>query len=86
MLTKKDIDWLKSELVPALSDQVKKDLHERLDWVAMMLDKQSGNLQSIQTELALIRGSLDTSDVASEKIKRRIDRIEKKLALPSIVD
>lgn len=86
MLTKKDIDWLKSELVPALSDQVKKDVYERLDWVAMMLDKQSGNLQSIQTELALIRGSLDTSDVASEKIKRRIDRIEKKLTLPSIVD
>ncbi|KKT36051.1 MAG: hypothetical protein UW22_C0045G0001, partial [Candidatus Gottesmanbacteria bacterium GW2011_GWB1_44_11c] len=24
MLTKRDIDWLKSELVPALSDQVKK--------------------------------------------------------------
>ena len=54
MLTKKDIDWLKSELVPALSGQVKKDLSKRLDWIETMLDKQSGNIQSIETELTRI--------------------------------
>ena len=54
MLTKKDIDWLKSDLVPAVSGQVKKDLSERLDWIATMLDKQSGNLHSIETEITRI--------------------------------
>ena len=53
MLTKTDIDWLKADLVPALSEQVKKDLSVRLDWIITMLDKQAGNLQSIETEVTL---------------------------------
>jgi len=51
MLTKADIDWLKSELVPALSEQVNKNLSKRLEWIITMLDKQSGNLQSIEKHL-----------------------------------
>ncbi|HCM82127.1 TPA: hypothetical protein DIS60_02075 [Patescibacteria group bacterium] len=86
MLTKRDIDWLKSELVPALSDQVKKDLSERLDWIATMLDKQSGNLQSIQTEIALIRGSLDQKDLNKEQLIKRVTRLEKNLHLPPFAD
>lgn len=31
MLTKTDIDWLKSELVPALADEVQKRLEKKLD-------------------------------------------------------
>lgn len=85
MLTKKDIDWLKSELVPALSGQVKKDLSKRLDWIASMLDKQSGNLQSIETELTLIRGSLETHTTDRSTLIKRIEKIEKHLHLPAAV-
>ncbi|MCX6793583.1 MAG: hypothetical protein NTY06_00575 [Candidatus Gottesmanbacteria bacterium] len=81
MLTKADIDWLKSELVPALSGQVKKDLSERLDWIATMLDKQSGNLQSIETELTLIRGSLETHTTDHSTLIKRIEKVEKHLHL-----
>jgi len=57
-LTKADIDWLKDELVPAISSQVQKDLSQRLDWISSMLDSQSGNILAIQQELILIRKSL----------------------------
>jgi len=86
MLIKRDIDWLKSELVPALSDQVKKDLSERLDWIATMLDKQAGNLQSIDTEITLIRGSLDKKDSNKELLTKRVERLEKNLNLPPFAD
>lgn len=81
MLTKADIDLLKSELIPAVSEQIKKDLTARLDWIATMLDKQSGNLQSVETELTIIRGMLesDTSDVSA--LKTRVGKVEKHLNL-----
>lgn len=86
MLTKTDINWLKSELVPALSDQVKKDLSKRLDWITTMLDKQSGNLSSIQTEITLIRGLLDQKDLDKDLLNKRIERLEKNLRLPPLAD
>lgn len=82
MLTKTDIDWLKSELVPALSEQVKKDLSVRLDWIATMLDKQTGNLQSIETELTLIRGSIESDSTDQTALITRIEEIEKHLNIP----
>ena len=85
MLTNCDIDWLKRELIPALSDQVKKDISTRLDWISTMLDKQSGNLSAIQTELTLIRGSLDESDVTKGQLVKRIERLEKNLHLPPVI-
>lgn len=83
MLTKKDIDWLESELVPALSGQVKKDLSKRPDSIATMLDKQSGNLQSIETELTLIRGSLETHTADQSTLIKRIEKVEKRLHIPA---
>ncbi|MFH1533480.1 MAG: hypothetical protein ABID64_00940 [Nitrospirota bacterium] len=77
MLTKGDIDWMKSELVPALSEQVKKDISVRLDWIVTMLDKQSGNLQSIEKELTLIRASLDTNDENQSSVEKRVENLEK---------
>lgn len=77
MLTKGDIDWMKSELVPALSEQVKKDISARLDWIVTMLDKQSGNLQSIEKELTLIRASLDTNDTNQSSLEKRVEDLEK---------
>jgi len=82
MLTKVDIDRLKSELVPALSTQVKKDLSERLDWIATMLDKQAGNLQSIETELTLIRASLETNTTDQSTLIKRVEKVEKHLNIP----
>jgi len=86
MLTKRDIDWLKSELIPALSDRVKKDLSDRLDWISSMLDKQSGNLAAIQTELTFISAPIDGIDTDKSQIKKRIERMEKKLTLPPLAD
>jgi uncharacterized membrane protein YheB (UPF0754 family) len=37
MLTKADIDWLKSELVPALADAVQKKLEKKLDNISTKL-------------------------------------------------
>lgn len=76
-LTLADIDWLKSELVPALSEQVKKDLEIRLDWIKTMLDKQSGNLQSIETELTLIRASIESDSTDLTGLRTRIEALEK---------
>jgi len=83
MLTKGDIDWLKSELVPALSEQVKKDLSTRLDWIAAILDKQAGNLQSIETEVTLIRTSLETNATNQSSLEKRVENLEKHAKLHS---
>lgn len=77
MLTKADIDSLKSDLVPALSEQVKKDLSVRLDWIITMLDKQAGNLQSIETEVTLIRASLETDTTNQSLLEKRVKNLEK---------
>ncbi len=68
---------MKSELVPALSQQVKKDISARLDRIVTMLDKQSGNLQSIEKELTLIRASLDTNDTNQSSLEKRVKDLEK---------
>lgn len=85
MLTKADIDWMKSEIVPALSDQVKKDVSTKLDWIATMLDKQSGNLQSIQTEIVLIRGLLETNASDQKMLKKHVSTLEQKLQMKPAV-
>lgn len=81
MLTKTDIDWLKSDLVPALSEQVKKDLSVRLDWIITMLDKQAGNLQSIETEVTLIRASLETDTTNQSLLEKRVKNLEKNVRI-----
>jgi len=86
MLTKTDIDWMKSELVPALSEQVKKDLSSKLDWIVTMLDKQSGNLAAIEKELTLIRASLDTNDENQSTLEKRIENLEKQAKLLPIAN
>lgn len=81
MLTKTDIDWMKSVLVPALSEQVKKDLSSKLDWIVTMLDKQAGNLQSIETEVTLIRASLETNTTDQSTLEKRVENLEKNAKL-----
>ena len=39
MLTKSDIDWLKSELIPATADAVQKKLAKKLDDIDTKLKK-----------------------------------------------
>lgn len=81
MLTKADIDSLKLDLVPALSEQVKKDLSVRLDWIITMLDKQAGNLQSIETEVTLIRASLETDTTNQSLLEKRVKNLEKNVRI-----
>lgn len=83
MLTKADIDWLKSELVPALSARVKKDLSTRLDWIVTILDKQSGNLRSIETELTLMRESIESNSADQTTLIKRVEKVEKHLHFPT---
>jgi hypothetical protein len=50
MLTKADIDWLKSELVPALAEAVQKKLEKKLDEISTKLDKFTGDIKAKREE------------------------------------
>ena len=56
MLTKADIDWLKSELVPALASAVQKGLKRKLDDISTKLDKFVGDIKAKREEQALHQG------------------------------
>lgn len=75
MLTKSDIDWLKSDLVPALADAVQKKLERKLDNINTKLDKFVGDIQSKREEQTLHDGKHDD-------IEERVTTIEKHLHLP----
>ncbi len=46
MLTKPDVDWLKSEFLPELAEAVKKGLADKLDSIDTKLDKFVGEIQN----------------------------------------
>lgn len=75
MLTKADIDWLKSELVPALADGVQKKLEKKLDSINTKLDKFVGDIQGNREEQTLLQGK-------HEDLEERVESIEKHLHLP----
>lgn len=75
MLTKVDIDWLKSELVPALADAVQKKLEKKLNDISTKLDKFVGDIQSKREEQTLHQGK-------HEDIEERVAIIEKHLHFP----
>lgn len=76
MLTKADIDWLKSELVPALADAVQKKLEKKLDDINTKLDKFFGDIQSKREEQTLHQGKHDD-------LEERVSKIEKQLHFPA---
>lgn len=75
MLTKADIDWLKSELVPALADAVQRKLEKKLDGINTNLDKFVGDIQAKREEQTLHLGK-------HENLEERVATIEKRLHLP----
>ena len=75
MLTKADIDWLTSELVPTLADAVQKKLEKKLNDISTKLDKFVGDIQAKREEQALHQGK-------HEDIEERVTTIEKHLHLP----
>ena len=75
MLTKADIDWLKSELVPALAAAVQKGLKKKLDDISTKLDKFVGDIQAKREEQVLHEGK-------HENLEERVTTIEKHLHLP----
>jgi len=77
MLTKADIDWLKSELVPALADAVQKKIEKKLDDISMKLDKFVGDIQAKREEQTLHDGK-------HEDIEERMSTIEKHLHIPAV--
>ena len=72
MLTKSDTAWLKSELVPALADEVEHRLKKKLDDVSIKLDKFVGEIQKRRQEQTLHQGQ-------HRRINDRLDKIEKRL-------
>jgi hypothetical protein len=75
MLTKTDIDWLKSELVPTLADAVQKRLEKKLNDISTKLDKFVGDIQAKREEQILHQGK-------HEDIEERVTTIEKQLHIP----
>ena len=75
MLTKVDIDWLKSEFVPALADAVQKRLERKLNDINTKLDKFVGDIQAKREEQALHEGN-------HENLEGRVTTIEKHLHIP----
>ncbi len=75
MLTKADIDWLKSEFVPAVSNAVQKGLAKKLDSISTKLDKFTGDIQAKREEQTLHQGK-------HEDLEERVTTIEKHLHLP----
>ena len=72
MLTKSDIDWLKSEFMPDLVTQVKKALSEKLDAIDTKLDKFVGEIQKRRDEQDIHAGD-------HRRITDRFHRIEEHL-------
>ena len=75
MLTKADIDGLKSELVPALADAVQKKIEKKLDEISTKLDKFVSDIQAKREEQVLHEGK-------HEDIEERVTKIEKHLRFP----
>lgn len=67
MLTKSDIDWLKSEFMPDLVTGVKKALSEKLDAIDTKLDTFVGEIQKRR----------DEQDIHAGDHRRITDRFEK---------
>jgi hypothetical protein len=76
MLTKVDIDWIKSELVPTLADAVQKKLEKKLDDISTKLDKFVGDIQAKREEQVLHQGKHDD-------LEMRVGTIEKRLHIPT---
>ena len=78
MLTKLDIDWLKSEFMPDLVIEVKKALSEKLDAIDTKLDKFVGEIEKRRTEQTLHAGD-------HSRITDRFDRIDKHFGISTAV-
>lgn len=70
MLTKGDIDWLKSEFIPSVADAVQKRIEQKLDDVSTKLDKFVGEIQKSREEQELHTNTHDRLDT-------RVTRLEK---------
>ena len=77
MLTKSDIDWLKSEFMPDLVIEVKKALSEKLDAIDTKLDKFVGEIQKRRDEDTVHSGD-------HSRINDRLEVVEKHLKIASM--
>lgn len=59
MLTKADIDWLKSEFLPDLAEAVEHRLKNKLDDIGTKLDKFVGDIKSKREEQILHQAQHD---------------------------
>jgi hypothetical protein len=78
MLTKGDIDWLKSEFIPSVTDSVKKALESKLT-IDTKLDKFIGEIQKSRDEQELHTNTHDRLDL-------RVTRLEKHAKLLPLSD
>ena len=79
MLTKADIDWLKSEFLPDLAEAVERRLKNKLDDIGTKLDKFVGDIKSKREEQILHQAQ-------HGRVDGRLTRVEEKLSLPPVAD
>lgn len=58
MLTKADIDWMKSEIVPAFSDQVKKDISAKITLIRGLLETNSSDQKTLKKRVSSLEQKL----------------------------
>lgn len=73
-LTYADIEWLKSELIPALAKAVQDGLAKKLDNISTKLDRFVGDIEAKREEQQLHSGQHKTID-------DRLDTIEKHVGI-----
>ncbi len=79
MLTKADIDWLKSEFLRDLIEIVKKELGSKIDAMNTKLDTFIDEIKARREEQTLHQGQ-------HQRIEDRLSRVEKKIGFSSVAD
>lgn len=76
MLTQTDINWLKSEFLPALAEEVKNKLKDQLNRLDIKLDKLVGGIEDKRKTQELHSGQ-------HRELNNRLDKIDKHVGIDS---
>jgi len=86
MLTKGDINWLKSEFIPEVIQEVKKEFSSKIDTMNTKLDTFIGEIKTRREEDTLHQGDHDEIQEKLGHHSRRLSTIEKRLQISTVID
>lgn len=69
-LTLSDINWLKSELIPAMADAVQNRLDKKLDKIYTLVDGFAGEVKTYREQQELNSHKLSNHDDRIEKLEK----------------